>query len=122
MAHGDFHWHELATPDLETAAAFYGRILGWEVKPLEGADGAYAYILKDGKPHGGMIRMSGPGWEGVAPLWMPYIAVAHCAKAAEDVAKNGGKVRHGPITAPGVGTFIICADPAGALFTLIQPA
>lgn len=118
--HGSWFWHELTTPDTDGAAAFYKSVLGWSAAPMPGmAD--YTLIMAGETPTGGMMKMVGPIWDGIPPHWMLYIKVDSITKAKADVEANGGKIHHGPFTAEGVGTILVCADPQGAVFSLIEP-
>ncbi len=118
---GDWYWHELTTPDPETAKTFYGAVLGWESKPMEGMPG-YTLWLQGDEVHGGIMRMEGPEWEGIPPHWMVYMVVDDPEVARQAVLDNGGQVPYGPFEAEGVGTILVCKDPAGAVFSLMKPA
>ena len=39
--HGDFIWYELLTSDVDAAAAFYGGVIGWTMRPFEGSAQGY---------------------------------------------------------------------------------
>ena len=120
--HGDWYWHELTTPDAEGAKRFYKAVAGWDSRDQDmGEMGTYTLWTRDGADHGGMMKMEGPMWDGIPPHWMLYIAVDDCDASKAAVEANGGKVKYGPIEAPGVGRFIGCEDPQGAVFTLMQP-
>lgn len=119
---GDWFWHELATPDAEGAAAFYKQVLGWEVRTQEMGEFTYYLWQHVGRDHGGMMHMTGPGWEGVPPHWMTYVAVEDIDASKAAIEAAGGKIHHGPHDAPTVGRFLIAADPSGAMFALMQPA
>lgn len=122
MKQGDWFWHELMTPDADAAAAFYKKVAGWDVRAQDMGGFTY-YLWRHGdKDTGGMMAMQGPEWAGIPPHWMIYIAVEDIDAAKTAVEEAGGKVHHGPHDAPGVGRFVIAADPGGAMFSLMQPA
>jgi predicted enzyme related to lactoylglutathione lyase len=58
---GEFCWVDLATPDLDASAKFYGELMGWEFEPgevPEGIDvGGYGNFTYRGKPVAGMGRI-----------------------------------------------------------------
>lgn len=123
--HGDWFWHELTTPDPEAAQRFYGAVLGWTTQAEDMGGFTYHLIKRPGAGEtnlGGMMHMQGPEWEGIPPHWMVYMAVGDIDKAKADVESNGGQVKVGPHDIPGTGRFIVCTDPQGAVFTLMQPA
>ena len=43
-AHGALSWNELASPDPEASASFYGRLFGWSAEPMAGVDPPYLVI------------------------------------------------------------------------------
>ena len=120
MQQGDWFWHELMTPDADGAAAFYKAVLGWEVEAQDMGGFTYYLWRHRGRNHGGMMAMVGPEWEGVPPHWMVYTAVEDIDASKAAIEQAGGKIHHGPHDAPGVGRFVIAADPAGAMFALMQ--
>lgn len=124
VEHGQWFWHELATPDPDGAAAFYKAVLGWESGRDDTMPNAVDYRLfkQDGANAGGVMPMKGPMWAGIAPHWLIYIAVADVDAAKAAVEANGGTVKYGPFDAPGVGRMLVCQDPAGAHFALCEPA
>ncbi len=119
--HGDWYWHELTTPDPERAKAFYKSVLGWDATPMPG-NPDYSLWIKGDDRRGGVMKMDGPQWAGIPPHWMLYMAIDDAAASQAAVEKGGGKVVHGPFTVPQVGIILVCEDPAGAVFSLIQPA
>jgi len=119
--HGQWYWHELATPDPEGAKAFYKAVAGWETRPMLGMPD-YTLWVRAGDDHGGVMKIEGPMWDGIPPHWMLYIAIDDVDAARAAVEANGGVVAHGPFEAGGVGTIMVCKDPAGAVFSLIKPA
>jgi hypothetical protein len=50
--------------------------------------------------------------------WLTYVRVANADRAAETVARLGGKVLNGPMEVPGGGRIATCVDPQGAAFAL----
>lgn len=123
MVQGAVGWNELATPDVEAAAAFYTALFGWEAQtgPVPGAEGmTYTTFLQGEQPIAGMMEMAGDEWKGIPPHWMPYLTVADCAGVASAVEGLGGGLRVPPQFIPGVGTFSVVADPTDAHFSIMQ--
>lgn len=118
--HGNPCWYELVTSDLDGAAGFYARILGWQVvdSGMEGFDYRLARSGDD------MVAglMSNAGQDGAPPPnWLIYFAVDDCDASAADIGSAGGTVLKEPADIPGTGRFAVVADPQGAVFGLLQP-
>lgn len=114
---GALGWNELSTSDLESAAAFYTALFGWESEP--GPDGAagpgsYVVVTNRGRRNGGIRGMS-PMEAGLPAHWLPYFVVPSAAAFAVRVGEYGGKVLGGPFPAA-IGTLVIARDPGGAFF------
>ncbi|MFA7665556.1 MAG: VOC family protein [Burkholderiaceae bacterium] len=113
-------WYELGTPDLDAAAGFYGRILGWEVFD-SGMKGWEYRLARSGEDLvAGLMPTAGQKGP-PPPNWLIYFAADDCDKTVADIVAAGGKVLRGPADIPGTGRFAIAADPQGAVFGLLQP-
>jgi predicted enzyme related to lactoylglutathione lyase len=53
------------------------------------------------------------------PRWGYYFNVDSCNGAVERIKKNGGKLMHGPNEVPGPMFVATCADPQGAVFSVV---
>ena len=82
--HGNPCWYELGTGDLDAAAGFYGRILGWQVvdSGMEGFD--YRLARSDGDMVAGLMSISDQQGD-PSPNWLIYFAADDCDKTAADV-------------------------------------
>lgn len=113
-------WYELGTNDLDAAAAFYGRILGWRVVD-SGMQGFDYRLAKSGEA---MVAglMSNAGEEGgPPPNWLIYFEVGDCDAQVAKIQAAGGGALKGPAEIPGTGRFAVVVDPQGAAFGLLQP-
>ncbi len=119
--HGTFMWNELATTDPEACKRFFREVLGWSVRSV-GEDGRYTVWLSGDEEAGGMLKMEGPEWQGVAPHWLSYIAVDDVDAAAARVGEHGGEVKVAPFDVPNLGRVSVIADPTGAVVALMSPA
>ena len=119
--HGTICWHALASRDLEAATAFSKEMFGWELAKSNVSPVAYDEIHIGGRAVGGMMAID-ESWGPEPPPsnWTAYIAVENADETAEAIKANGGTVNHGPFDAPGVGRIVLCSDPCGAHFALIQ--
>jgi predicted enzyme related to lactoylglutathione lyase len=117
VKHGDWYWHELMVPDPTGDLAFYKAVLGWGENPMQGMEN-YTLVMQGETPTAGAM----PAQQGQPPAWLAYVAVRDINAAKASVEANKGKVWVGPTATEGVGTWMVCADPQGAPFALIQPA
>jgi predicted enzyme related to lactoylglutathione lyase len=126
MAHGEFFWHELCSPDPAKDAGFYKALFGWTTStmPMPGMPDSPPYTLwhQGEKVIGGAMPMQGEMWKGIPPHWMLYVAVDDVEATVVTAVGAGGKVMHAPFDVEGVGRIAVFADPAGAVFSVIQPA
>jgi predicted enzyme related to lactoylglutathione lyase len=114
-------WSELATRDVDKAAAFYKGLFGWSTKDSTGQPVKYVEFTPEGDamPTGGLLQMN-EQWEGMPAHWGIYFRVSDCDTAAAQVQQLGGKICHGPFDAPNVGRMAVCNDPQGAVFSIIS--
>jgi predicted enzyme related to lactoylglutathione lyase len=115
---GAFSWSELMTTDPEAATAFYAKLFGWQVEPMN--MGMPYNVLKVGDAAiGGIMGMPPGAPAGMPPMWMPYVTVADVDALVKQVVSLGGKVRMPPADIPSVGRFAVIADPQGAAINVI---
>jgi uncharacterized protein len=113
-------WVDLATPDIEAAAGFYGELLGWDVpeQPNSAEMGGYRRALKKGKDVAGMMPLM---QEGQPPAWNTYVAVEDADATAKAIAEAGGTVVAEPMDVMDLGRMAVFTDPTGAVFGIWQP-
>lgn len=120
---GRFIWYELLTTDPEAAKRFYGEVVGWTYDDMSMGDMTYSVAKADGNGVGGIMPIPPEAKAmGVPPNWSGYICVDDCDGAAEKIKTLGGSVMRAPQDIPGIGRFAVVADPAGAVFQIMQPA
>ena len=112
-APGALAWNELASPDLEASAAFYGGLFGWTISSLEDSPDPYMTI-KNGDANNGGIRELTPG---MPPHWLVYFGTDDVDEALTKAQDLGGAKLAGPIDI-GMGTIGVVQDPQGAVFAL----
>jgi len=123
MAHGDWHWHELNSPDMGAASAFYAELFGWRWTSEDmGEFGHYHMFRQNGVEHGGGVEMKGEAWAGIPPHWMVHVEVDDCDAACDKIRSLGGAVKYDPFDIPEVGRMAVVADPQGAVFSIMTPA
>lgn len=113
-------WLDIIQPDFDAAMAFYGRLFGWEfeVRTPPGAPAAYAYARKDGL----LVAGVGSGGGDAPAGWTMYVRVDSANETVAAVASAGGRVMAAPVDIPRSGRVAVCADAAGAVFGVWQPA
>jgi predicted enzyme related to lactoylglutathione lyase len=119
---GAFCWADLATPDRDRAAKFYGDVFGWEFTLGKDKDpDGYLHIKNHGEFIGGLppTHTLHPS---IAPHWMPYIQTADCNAQTSRATGLGARVILPPMTVENQLTYSVIADPQGAVFALFQPA
>lgn len=120
---GCFGWNELGTRDTAGAKEFYPAVFGWGMQEEDSERaGTYTAWTVRGAMVGGMIDMNALDLPPeVPPNWLVYFSVENADAAIEAVNAGGGDVRMGPIDIP-IGRFAVVADPAGAVFAIMQPS
>jgi predicted enzyme related to lactoylglutathione lyase len=122
-SHGQFHWNELMTRDVERAKKFYADTLGWSFDAMPMPDGGTYWIaMADGTPAGGILDISGPDYSDVPESWMPYIAVDDVDARVNKATKAGAEVMKPAFDIPGVGRIVILREPGGAGIGWMTPA
>ena len=119
---GQVIWYELMTNDVKAAEAFYTKVVGWTVKPFDGASSQQYDIWN---------RAGDVGIGGVAPIpegmtfpphWGMYIGAPNLDETVAAIERRGGSPVTPVIDIPKVGRMRTMRDPQGATFSLLQPA
>lgn len=119
-APGTPSWVDLATPDVDNAARFYGELFGWDATepgPVE-TTGGYRMFERGGKSVAGLAPIM---QEGQPTAWTTYVTVASADDAAARVRELGGQVMFDPMDVLDSGRMAVFVDPAGAVFSVWQP-
>ncbi len=120
-AKSSFIWFDHMTGDLEEAAAFYSKVVGWDVHDSGMPGMRYLLFGKDGKDIGGMMSWSSIGLTKPAS-WKGHLWTGDVDAEVQAVVADGGAQHRPPSDVPGVGRFAVVADPQGAEFLLFQPS
>lgn len=107
-----FTWFELAVGDVEEAAAYYERLLGWRFEAT--SDRPDYRFTSDATPGGGAGLVGGILGSRSRGL-TPYVTVADVAATVALVGAGGGQTS----LAEG-GDFAICLDPEGNRFAVVK--
>jgi len=110
-------WADLASPDPDESASFYGNLLGLEADEPDEQHGGYRIFRHEGKQVAGLMKIQE---EGQPPSWTSYIDVADADEVAGKVKEAGGEVHVEPMDVGSLGRMAIFADPTGAVFGVWQ--
>jgi uncharacterized protein len=114
-------WVDLASPDPDASAAFYGGLFGWEVEsagPVE-ETGGYAMFKLNGRNVAGVGPIMG---EGQPPMWSTYVSTDDAHAAIARAREAGGEAVVEPMEVMDAGTMAFVSHPAGGFIGLWQPA
>jgi len=114
-------WVDTIQPDPQAAAAFYRDLFGWEHDDATppGVPGRY-WIAR--LPGGDAAAIAAPpSGAPPQPAWRTYVWVTDADATAVEVRAAGGSVLREPDDIGEAGRTAVCADPAGAAFSLWQP-
>lgn len=117
---GQFCWNDLATPNVQAAKDFYGKVFGWQFEDHDMGDTTYTMIKTNNKECGGIWGIPKDQEKHIPPLWMTYILVENVEASLALALKQGATVVK-PVTKAGeFGLFAIITDPTGAHIALWQ--
>jgi predicted enzyme related to lactoylglutathione lyase len=113
-------WIDLATPDQDAAAEFYGGLFGWSVEEDENADqtGGYRVATLNGQAVGGVMKLM---QEGQPVAWSSYVSVEDVDATVARAKEAGGTVMVEPMSVLDYGRMAFLVDPTGAAIGLWQP-
>jgi hypothetical protein len=107
-------WIELSTPDLDSAARFYGELFGWQARAgAPGRDQGITF-LAGGQPVAAAV--TGPG----RAVWTTFVNVADLDKTVARVEAAGGRLAGDAADWSPAGRAAVFADPAGVRFAAWQ--
>jgi len=112
-------WVDTTQRDPDAAVAFYGDLFGWQFEDVMPPDAPAKYFIA--RIGGGDVAAVASQPEGATPAWNTYVWVADADETAAKVRAAGGQVLSEPMDVLEAGRMAVCADPAGAAFTLWQP-
>jgi uncharacterized protein len=113
MANPVVHW-EIGGRDLDTLAAFYRDVFGWEATTF---DPDYRLVNLDEGIGGGLMRCRDD-----MPVYVTiYVDVDDLAATLKQVTELGGTQLLAPTPIPGVGAFALFQDPEGNTIGIMRP-
>lgn len=119
---GRFVWYELMTTDVAAAQAFYTKVVGWTITPMEMPGMSYPMWTRAGVPIGGCMALPEEARKmGAPPHWMMYVGVDSVDASYAQALRLGAHSYVAPQDIPETGRFAVLADPQGAVFALFTP-
>jgi len=117
--HGDWHWAEYYSPDVDATLAFYKGVFGYTTETMDMPTGAY-HVLKDasGVQRGGVMARP---VDHIPPMWLNYLHTDDVDAIHAAALAGGATELMAPMAVPGVGKFSQVVDPNGAAVGFITP-
>jgi predicted enzyme related to lactoylglutathione lyase len=114
-SHGQFHWNELRTRDVECAKRFYGDTIGWTFEAMQTPDGTSYWVAMSGsRPVAGMFTLTSPEFDGVPESWIAFLAVDDVDRRVAAAIEAGAKLVMPIFDVPKVGRIAMLREPGGA--------
>lgn len=115
-APGALSWNELATPDLDASASFYGELFGWTTELLDESPTPYRVIKNaEGHTNGGMRPAMPPD---SPPFWLVYFGIEDADDGVTKAGQLGAATLVPPTEIGPNGKIAVVQDPHGAVFGL----
>ncbi len=121
MRPGTLSWNDLGTRDPQKAIAFYTRLLGWDVQPMEAGPMPYWVVNVDGQGEGGIMPMPAMVPDEVPSYWLVYFGTTDVKESVARARELGATVVSEPMQVADMVEFAVLADPFGATFALMRP-
>jgi predicted enzyme related to lactoylglutathione lyase len=119
-APGTPSWVDLASPDPDASARFYGGLFGWTAPdpgPVE-ETGGYRMLQRDGRDVAGLGPTQAPDQPA---MWTTYVSTDDADAVTAKVQEAGGRVLMEPLDVLGAGRMAVFADAGGAVISVWQP-
>jgi len=118
---GRFVWHELMTTNIQSAAEFFGAVVGWGSQGWD-QNASYSMFTMNGHPKAGLMALpEDAAAMGARPSWMSYIDTPDVDATVKQAMSLGGNVLKEPTDIPTIGRFAVLQDPQGAVFLPFAP-
>ncbi|MFE1438809.1 VOC family protein [Streptomyces sp. NPDC058739] len=112
------NWIDLATPDIDGAATFYGGLFGWRFASAGPGTGGYGYFRLGDKRVAGGMQTTPEEWP---PSWAVHFKSSDADATARTAEEAHGSVVLRPADLKGQGRTAVLADRAGVPFGIWQP-
>ncbi len=118
---GNFCWIDFATPDPNSAKAFYQKVFNWKFSDDPLPDGGVYTMIRaaDGGYVGGLFQMPNEMKKAGVPAHISnYVAVESVDNSAKKAKDLGATIKMEPFDVFDYGRMAILIDPTGAAFSL----
>lgn len=117
---GDWIWAVYQSPDVNSAAAFYQDLAGYDVVPRGQLGKALHYLfVADGYARASIVEIPVDRLE-MRPDWLYFVRVGNIEEALDRVNELGGRTLARPRSDVVGGQLAVIADPAGAPLGLMH--
>jgi predicted enzyme related to lactoylglutathione lyase len=116
---GSWVWAELWTSDVDAAADFYAKVIGYSQTEVERRDEKYRVFKIGEEIRAGLVKIPAE-LENLEPGWAAYVGVENLATTLTRVRELGGRVIFASEDNPVRGAVALIADPAGAVVFVHQ--
>jgi hypothetical protein len=110
---GKVVWHDLTTNDTERAAAFYGELLGWEVRSREVGGTTHRFFHAGEEGLGCLVKQDPK--DRMPPHWVAYVQVDDLSAAVKRAQRGGGSAPVPRMPISDKDEFAVLRDPLGAV-------
>ena len=115
---GTFCWADIATPDVESAKAFYCGLLGWDFEHMASGDAPeYIVARRDCARVAALHEATDQ-----PPHWNNYVTVEDANLVAQRTQELRGSVFAGRLDVLSAGRMTAVSDPQGAMVIAWNPA
>ena len=123
LAHGIHGWTDVAVPDMDEGAAFYGAIFGWDSTEGDGGESMpYRMFSLDGALVAGMGPLTPDQVDaGQPPAWSSYVIVDDVDAVHARAVELGATPIMEPMQIMDSGRMTFVLDPTGAAVGFWQP-
>ena len=111
---GKVVWHDLVTPELDSAKAFYAGLFDWS---FDDVSDDYTLVRHDGRLIAGMAKLRTTKY---ASYWIPLVSVPDVDRAVAGTTGAGGERIVKPFDVPGRGRVAVLRDPQDAVFGVVR--
>jgi len=108
---------ELMSSDVGAAKTFYGKLFDWALEDMPAGPVPYTLLKVGEGTGGGLMKNPIPGGPS---MWVPYVLVDDLKAATSKAKSLGASIMKDTTEVPGMGSFVIISDPAGAMLGLWQ--
>jgi predicted enzyme related to lactoylglutathione lyase len=114
-ASGVFCWSQLRSSDADSAANFYGKVLGWQRVSLP-AKGDLSAFMQDDRTIAGLLQAP----QGTFAQWLIHVSVESLERSRAIAKGLGGTIMVERIAHPGLGHVSVIQDNVGTILALFE--